>query len=104
MKLLFWKGRTNKTAFRARFREALLARFPMISCEFVAPLDLQVTGLPQWSTATLNLERAYGEFCDNPAEFPAIVERWAGAIDPANHANSLDQAALTFLRGFWIED
>ena len=26
------------------------------------------------------------------------------AIDPANHANSLDRAALTFLRGFWIED
>lgn len=94
MKVLFWKGRTSKAAFRARFRDALTLRLPGTSYEFVEPLDLKVTGLPQWTSATLNLERAYREFCERPETFDALVERWVATIDPAKHSDGIDPAIL----------
>jgi hypothetical protein len=93
MKLLFWRGRAKKKAFRARFRDALASRFPGTSYHAAGRLALRITGLPQWSTITLNLERAYREFCNRPDQFDAILERYTAALDPSDPANSLEAAA-----------
>lgn len=80
MRLLFWKGRTTPAGFRDRFRAALLERFAGATAVDAGELDLEVTGVPAYRSATLNLTRAYAEYQRDPEQFDDIFERYSAAL------------------------
>lgn len=80
MDLMFWKGKTTPAGFRDRYRAALLERFPGATAVDSGELDLEVTGVPAYATATLNLTRAYAEYQRDPKQFDAIFARYSAAL------------------------
>ena len=58
-------------------------------------LDIRMTGLPQYASVDLNLNRAYREFCSAPKTFDDIFARWLASIDPGqNDIDTIDPSKL----------
>lgn len=104
MRLLFWKGRTTPAKFRDRFRAALLERYPGATAVDEGELDLQITGVPAFTSATLNLTRGYAEFQRDPARFDDIFERCSASLatPKARHEFDLDAVVPMLKDRTWL--
>lgn len=80
VKILPWRGRTNKKAFVERFKAAFLDSCPDVVIEESAELELRVVHPAQDRTLDVRLERAYEEFCKTPANADEIVSRWVRSL------------------------
>lgn len=117
MKLLPWRGRTNKQAFLERCQRAVQKKFPEAQVAPAGELDLDVV-FPNGTRNNLYLGRAYAEFCEQPREFDDIMERWlqivaahtepAQPLDPDNLVPMIKDrawvASLNDAASSWIED
>jgi len=94
MKLLQWRGRISKSAFRDRVLAALENELPAATIEATGELDIRITGLTAKAQVDVWLGRAYREFCQKPREAQEIIQRFVegarlSATDPPLEADRI---------------
>jgi uncharacterized protein YtpQ (UPF0354 family) len=94
MKIFSWRGRMSKDAFRKRVSAEIRKVDATLGCTERGELDLVITGLPQHRQQTLLLDRAYAEFCKDPAQLDNILRRWLAVLDRSEHPTPINVAAI----------
>src|SRR5579871_4305245 len=104
MSLLWWRGRTNKPAFRDRVSAALRESLPGATIEAIGDLEIRVSGLTNGKTLNLWLGRAYADFCERPTEADQIVARHVrGAVTSMDDLPvDLDHIFPSIKPGDWL--
>lgn len=105
MKLLPWRGRTSKPAFRDRVCAALRDRMPEARIEARAELEIRISDLPSRAQVDIWLERVYDEFCQAPHEAAAIIERTveSAALAASDPPLDLDRIIPTLEPHDWLD-
>jgi uncharacterized protein YtpQ (UPF0354 family) len=104
MKLLPWRGRTSKSAFRDRMCAVLREKLPDATIAATGELDIRISGLTSQAQVDVWLGRAYSEFQQKPGEAEDIIQRFVqAALRTANHPPlELDRIVPTIKPHDWL--
>lgn len=108
MSIFSWKGRVSKSAFRERYIDALLARFPQLSTELEDEYGVVVKGIEGYDQQSVWLERAYKEFIKDPKKIEDVIQRWlapiSDVIETSTSSMQLDFVIPVIKRNTWIDE
>jgi len=81
MTILFWKKKSSKDAFRQRYIEKVLERFPGLSFEFDGEYGVKWQGLHQHDAVSVWLESGFKEYTGDPKDGESILDRWVTLLE-----------------------
>ena len=108
MAILFWRKKSNKDAFRHRYIERVLERFPGVTFELDGEYGVKWLGFDRHDSVSVWLESGIKEFTDSPKDGESILDRWVALLEEMVNGDRerLDLECLVPMirHRSWLED